>query len=357
MQQVTLNRQQNSEFQKPVPHRGYTATIFGVVTAVAKPFQMIGSYFVGTAFWLKDRGPDSFSYFWRMRDEIAFASRLVTQDMGISGMVRILKAVRDVPAKEREEVVSNALLLIREDMGEDERLNLMKAVASIPGKEKGVVTAFSLEFIDEKVLSFQRVEIVEAVRDVPSEDRGDVVNNARLLITKDIEMGFGALIRAVASIPRNERGAVTAFLLKFIDQNMCSFDKVWIAEAGREVSPEKREGVVNSTRLLILKDIEMGFGALIRAVASIPRNERGAVTAFLLKFIDQNMCSFDKVWIAETGREVSSDEREKVVSSIRLLIIKNMMGGARSPLLRAVASISDNKKNGFVVSISQVITE
>ncbi len=314
MQQVTLGRQQNREFQEPVPHRGYTATIFGIVTAVAKPFQMIGSYFVGTAFWLKDRVTDSSSYFWRMRDEIAFASRLVTQDMGISGMVRILKAVRDISDEEREEVVSNAFLLIREEMEEDERLKLIKVVASIPRNERGPVTAFSLGFTDKKVLPFQRVEIVEAVRDVPAEEREEVVNNAHVLITKDIEMGFGDLIRAVASIPRNERGSVTAFSLKFIDQNMCSSEKVWIVEAVRDVSAKEREEVVNSIPLLFTKNMMGGAkGAVIRAVASMPGNEKNDFVVSASRVVNEQMRGHEKEGIILAVRDVPSQERKDVI--------------------------------------------
>ncbi len=346
MQQITLNRQQSRAIHELGSHRQYRYTIFGavtavgnrVVTAMAKPFQMIGSCFVGGAFRLQDREAESSLSLARTPFENALAQ---------------------IPILDREKVLRSALLLVKPEMGESDRVDLIQAVASLADKERDEVIGFALRIIPRGMHGPGRATILRTVRDIPSQEREEVIGKALLLMTQ--EMGWSErvdLIRAVVRISGNERNDVIALALRVITQDMKIFSRVSILGAVRDVSAQEREEVVGKALLLITQ--EMGGvdrADLIRTVADIPGSERNDVIVLALRVITEVMKIFSRVSILEAVRNVPVQEREEVVSKALLLMTQEMEWSERVALIRAVARIPDNERNNVIDFTLQVITQ
>ncbi len=365
MQQIAFDRPVNREFREPEPHHGYRAAHFGVVTAVAKPFQMIGSCFVGAACWLKDRAPDSFSCFLgtsfdNTLDRIFVLDRekvlrrallLAEPEMREVKIWKTFKTPIDVPSQKRAERVKNAFLMMTQEMGESDRVDLIEAVASILCNEKDDLIAHTLRGITQKMKISAKVSVLRAVANILPQEREQVVSNVLLLLgSQEVnDCNTVALIKTTAKVPANERKGIAACALRAITRETGGDHRVEIFRAVVNVPARERDQVVTNA-LLVSEGITDwdDIYELIEAIANIPVHEREGVTVSVLQVITPGMRAVEGVAILRAVAGVSAEERESVLGSALQIMEDQMNAHERIRMIQRMAHASADERPHLV---------
>ncbi len=295
MQQIVINTPPNRGLPISMPHPRYSAIVFGVVTAaanrivtaVAEFFQMIGFCFFSVISWPGDRLVDYLMErdFCKLLASMpvneretarAFVLQL-TQGMDrIFTQGKILKALINIPAEEREEVV-RSVLRIKPEIEDYSTVRLIQAIAHLPVNERGPVIALVLGVITPDMDGFERVGILETVTGIPDEEREEVVTNAVLLIIPAMRAAVRILlIREMAAyVAVNERGQVTNLTLSVITPDLHMLLRASLLRVVARVPAWEREEVIHYARQVFTD--EMGYGEIatvIERMADAPADER-----------------------------------------------------------------------------------
>lgn len=132
----------------------------------------------------------------------ATALEVINRDPHTVPKIKIFKAVDDVSAQERVEVVENRAFLTVPKMNRFDAVQLHRANASGTPPVSEEEAALALEWVD----SFS-TENLKALGEVPAHERGDVLHYSLRLIDPKMPDGLKtALIRKMASLPKGERG-------------------------------------------------------------------------------------------------------------------------------------------------------
>ena len=139
------------------------------------------------------------------------ADRLITPEMSIDSMRAINRTVSDVPADEREEVVTNALLLITPQMSPAERVEVIQTVADILPNEREGVTNLALQAITQDMRGDNRLTIIRALTHVPLLERANVMEHAVQFFNAHImnplvdDRARAMMIQNLANRPQDQR--------------------------------------------------------------------------------------------------------------------------------------------------------
>ncbi len=357
MQNIGHNGQLSKEFYELLLKTGHDPAIFGLVppqgnrvmTAVAKSFQMIGSGFVGGAFWLKDRATDSFSYFWGTpldntldrifdldREKVLRRALLLAMPEQFKAWETpgiLIYAPAQAPAQQRAEMLKARFLQMTLDMRESDRVDLIQAVASILGSEKDDAVGHALLVITQKMKISEKVSVLRAVANIPDEDREQVVSNV-LLILESVpglkgvsEVDTVNLIETIAGVPANERNGVMASVLLIIpgmglDRKVELFRaKVELFRAIAKVPAQARDQFVTKFLFVVRQDIAWNYTVeLIRLIASIPVDEIGDVIDLALELIIPRLGASERKAALTAVLDIPARERRPVIgNALRLM--------------------------------------
>ncbi len=373
MQQIGDNRLPDRELVDLVLHHGRRGAFIAagirrnrVVAAVAKPLQMIGSYFFGATSWLKDRATDSFSYFWGKPFDNALARifvldrekvlrralLLANPKMGEVETRKIFESAMLIPAQDKATAAKNAFFLLTQGMRESDRVNLIEAVGSILSNEKDDEIAFTLSLITQNMKISAKVIVLRAVANILAEEREQVVSNVLLLMGQQEvnEVNTVALIQTIADLPTNERNGVTTSALRAVTPEAGGFARLMIFRALANLPAEERDQVVDNALLFVPQGIEdwNNTDELIEAIANIPAHERGGVTVSALQVIVPGIGAAGRVAIIGVVADVPAEEREDVMGNANQIIDDQMEARDRIRVIQRMALAPADQRPNLV---------
>ncbi len=297
---------------------------------------------------------------------IPYAYPLITEEMNGQSRKAIIEAITAIPPEKREIVISYASQLIDKwEIGGHFRSEIIEAITAIPTDEQiKTVVDRAHQLLTDATNDRSRLIIIktiivhadrlitpgmsvadmetiyESMADIPVPERKEVVKNALLLITPEMDCGSRIrMIRAVVDItPANEREEIVSNAVRLITPEMHYYEVIDIIKAVAAIPAKEREEIVSNAVLLITPEIShFGRTWTIKNVSYIPMNERGAVTALALLVIAPDMDASLRGDILRTVTEIPTINRKDVVHKAVLQITPEMDVYKRREMIKTIA--------------------
>ncbi len=250
---------------------------------------------------------------------------LITDGMEMDAIASILKAVSNIPAEQREEVValSKENNLITDTMSEDEVGSILKAVSEVPEDQCEEVVRCVKGLITEAMTGDEISSILEAVSEIPEAQRDGVVAFAKKELLTDGMNGrdFYFILKAVYKLPSEQRGGVVDFAKKeLITDGMNGRDFYFILEAVSEIPEAQRDGVVAFAKKELITDGMEGdsIASILKAVYKLPSEQWDGVASLSKEnLITDAMAGYEVCSILGTVYNIPEGQREEIVRQVR----------------------------------------
>ena len=318
---------------------------------------------------------------------ISYASQLIDKwEIGGHFRSEIIEAITAIPTDEQiKTVVDRAHQLLTDATNDRSRLIIIKTIivhadrlitpgmsvadmetiyesmADIPVPERKEVVKNALLLITPEMDCGSRIRMIRAVVDItPANEREEIVSNAVLLITPKMDWYARIeMIKAVTAIPTKERGEIVSNAVLLITPKIDWYDIIGMIEAVTAMQTKEREEIVsNAVRLITPEMHYYEVIDIIKAVAAIPAKEREEIVSNAVLLITPEISHFGRTWTIKNVSYIPMNERGAVTALALLVIAPDMDASLRGDILRTVTEIPTiNRKDVVHKAVLQITPE
>ncbi len=280
---------------------------------------------------------------------------------GMGGVVDILRAVKDIPKREREKVCKGAALLIRQGMKGCSEITILTELKKIEADERESTCLGASLLIKKRMHSAFLGLILKHVKDIPRVEREAVCRAAAPFIKEGMgEIFVFSILRAVKDILEGEREVVCQKAALFIKEGMSGETVTSILHAVKDISKEEREELCNAAAPFIQECMGLtSLPAILRAVKDIPKGEREEMYKLAPHLIKREMNGASVAAILRAVKDIPKEQRAELCRAAGPLIKEWSDGETVVGILRILkdlplGEIEEVRKMASVFTIGRV---
>ncbi|MDE3055321.1 MAG: hypothetical protein KGI80_01290 [Verrucomicrobiota bacterium] len=277
-------------------------------------------------------------------DVIQLAIQLITPTTDAYARQHFINVVKAVPAEDRTDVVKQAVAQITPKMSFHDRLDIFNIAKEIP---------IALRLITPTIDSFSRQEIVNAIKDVSAEERDDVITQSLRLtpVTMDGCCSYKIIriINSIKKVPNADLGDVVTQALRLITPETGVEGMIQIIDAIRETPAAKRDTTVTQALQLITPEMPFSNRLAILIARETPE---------ALRLITPEFDSYEVEQVVNAVKGISATDRDDVITQTLRLITPEMRSGGYETrlLLNTVIALSATDRDDVITRALRLIT-